>query len=62
MKLGEILIHLGQITPEQLNAALRAQEIAGGKLGTHLVELGFVGTDQLSLALSRPIGISKRYF
>lgn len=27
------------------------------KLGTHLVELGFIGTDQLSLALSRQMGV-----
>jgi hypothetical protein len=57
MKLGEILIQLGQITPEQLDAGLRAQGLAGGKLGTHLVELGFIGTDQLSLALSRQMGV-----
>ena len=57
MKLGEILIQLGQITPEQLDAGLRAQETAGGRLGTHLVELGFIGTDQLSLALSRQMGV-----
>ena len=57
MKLGEILIQLGQIAPEQLDAALRAQGLAGGRLGTHLVELGFIGTDQLSLALSRQMGV-----
>ena len=57
MKLGEILIQLGQITPEQLDAALRAQGLAGGKLGTHLVELGFIGTDQLSVALSQQMGV-----
>ena len=57
MKLGEILIQLGQITPEQLDAGLRAQELAGGRLGTHLVELGFIGTDQLSVALSGQMGV-----
>ena len=57
MKLGEILVQLGQITPEQLAAGLGAQKLAGGKLGTHLVELGFIGTDQLSLALSRQMGV-----
>jgi hypothetical protein len=57
MKLGEILIQLGQITPEQLGIGLRAQQAAGGRLGTHLVELGFIGTDQLSLALSRQMGV-----
>jgi len=57
MKLGEILIQLGQITPEQLDAGLRTQELLGGRLGTHLVKLGFIGTDQLSLALSRQMGV-----
>ncbi|MGA7740701.1 MAG: hypothetical protein ABSF35_02890 [Polyangia bacterium] len=57
MKLGEILIQLGQITPEQLDAGLRAQELAGGRLGTHLVEMGFIGTDQLSVALSGQMGV-----
>jgi hypothetical protein len=57
MKLGEILVQLGQITPEQLDAGLVAQRLAGGKLGTNLVELGFIGTDQLSLALSRQMGV-----
>ena len=57
MKLGEILVQLGQITPAQLDAGLGAQRLAGGKLGTHLVELGFIGTDQLSLALSRQMGV-----
>jgi hypothetical protein len=57
MKLGEILVQLGQITPEQLDAGLGAQRLAGGKLGTNLVELGFIGTDQLSLALSRQMGM-----
>jgi hypothetical protein len=57
MRLGEILVQLGQITPEQLEAGLAAQRLAGGKLGTHLVELGFIGTDQLSLALGRQMGV-----
>ena len=57
MRLGEILVQLGQITREQLDAALAAQGLAGGKLGTHLVELGFIGTDQLSLALGRQMGV-----
>jgi len=57
MKLGEMLIQLGQITPEQLEAGLKAQALAGGRLGTHLVELGFIGTDQLSLALGRITGV-----
>ncbi len=57
MKLGEMLIQLGQITAEQLEAGRQAQARSGARLGTHLVELGFIGTDQLSTALGRLLGI-----
>jgi hypothetical protein len=57
MKLGEMLIQLGQITAEQLEAGRQAQERSGARLGTHLVELGFIGTDQLSTALGRLHGV-----
>jgi hypothetical protein len=57
MKLGEMLIQLGQITAEQLAAGRQAQAHSGARLGTHLVELGFIGTDQLSTALGRVLGV-----
>jgi hypothetical protein len=57
MKLGEILVQLGLVTPEQVRAALRMQELSGGKLGTHLVEAKLIGTDQLANALARQMGV-----
>ncbi len=57
VRLGELLVQLGLVTPEQVQAALRRQEAAGGRLGTQLVEAGLIGTDQLAMALGRLMGI-----
>jgi hypothetical protein len=57
MRIGEVLIQLGLITTEQLEAGRRAQAQAGARLGTQLVELGFIGTDQLSRALGQLLGV-----
>ena len=53
MKLGEILIQLGMLTPEQVKAILGDRSLVGGKLGTQLVERGLLSTDQVSEALGR---------
>jgi hypothetical protein len=53
MKLGEILIQLGMLTPEQVKAILGDRSLLGGKLGTQLVERGLLDTDQVSEALGR---------
>jgi len=51
MRLGELLIEAGVITPAQLDEALRAQVMWGARLGTSLVELGYLDLDALSNAL-----------
>lgn len=51
MKLGTLLLRNAAISLTQLEAALRAQVIYGGRLGTNLVELGFVDLDQLAMYL-----------
>jgi len=48
MKLGTLLLRNAAISLTQLEAALRAQVIYGGRLGTNLVELGFVDLDVLA--------------
>jgi hypothetical protein len=53
MKLGEILIQLGMLTPVQVKAILSDRSLLGGKLGTQLVERGWLDTDQVSEALGR---------
>jgi hypothetical protein len=53
MKLGEILIQLGMLRPEQLKAVLDERNLLGGRIGTQLVERGLLDTDQVSEALGR---------
>jgi hypothetical protein len=57
MRLGEILMQLGLLTPEQLKTVLDNRNLLGGRIGTQLVEQGLVDTDQVSEALSRQMRI-----
>jgi hypothetical protein len=57
MRIGEILVARGFITADQLQEALRAQVMWGGRLGTALVELQFVSLDDLSRALGVQFGL-----
>lgn len=57
MRLGERLVREGLITAEQLDAGLRTQAQYGGRIGSNLVELGFLEVDALALALSRHLGV-----
>jgi len=53
MRLGELLVGTGDVTPEQVQLALSRQIIHGGRLGSNLVELGFISMEQLALGLGR---------
>lgn len=57
MKVGSILVKEKMITEAQLEEALRNQVIFGGKIGTNLIELGYITTDQLAMFLSRHKGV-----
>ena len=57
IKLGDLLVQNGLITKHQLKEALHAQTIFGGKLGTNLVELGYVNEMDLAKLLSTQLGI-----
>jgi len=46
-RLGDILIKKKMIFPEQLDQAVQCQVLFGGRLGTNLLELGFISEDQL---------------
>ncbi|HEY2515661.1 MAG TPA: hypothetical protein VGI39_32555 [Polyangiaceae bacterium] len=52
MRLGELLLGQHVITEAQLQAALDAQRIHGRRLGTNLVQLGYLQLDLLARALS----------
>jgi hypothetical protein len=57
IKLGQLLIKAGRISAEQLEEALRNQVVHGGKLGTNLVEMGFIKEQELALILGHKLGV-----
>ena len=56
-KLGELLIRKNLLTQAQLEEALQAQVIFGGKLGTVLIEMGLITEDTLAEILAQLISI-----
>lgn len=57
MKLGNMLVKERVITEAQLEEALRNQVIFGGKVGTNLIELGYISAEVLAEYLSRHKGV-----
>ena len=56
-RIGEIFLEHQLITAEQLDTALRRQSETGGRLGSILLELGFVKIDELLHVLSQLHGV-----
>src|SRR5262245_30967433 len=56
MKLGTLLLRNAAIGLSQLEAVLRNQVLYGGRLGTNLVELGFIDLELLSTYLAELTG------
>lgn len=56
MKLGTLLLRNAAIGLTQLEGALRNQVLYGGRLGTNLVELGFIDLELLSTYLAEMSG------
>jgi len=52
-RLGELLVETGVLGEAQLDEGLRSQVIHGARLGTNLVELGYLELDGLANALAR---------
>ena len=57
VRLGELLLREKRITPAQLQEALAHQRTSGGRLGSNLVQLGFVKDDDITSILSRQYGV-----
>lgn len=57
MRIGELLLAEGSIRADQLEAGLRTQAQYGGRLGSVLVELGFLDLDVLAAALGKQLGV-----
>jgi type IV pilus assembly protein PilB len=55
--LGEILIERNQLLPEQLEAALEGQKRTEKRLGQVLIDMGFLGHDEVMSAISQQTGI-----
>lgn len=57
MKVGSMLVKHHVITEAQLEEALKNQVIFGGKIGTNLIELGYITADKLAEFLSKNKGV-----
>ena len=57
MKLGTLLLRNAAITLSQLETALRTQVLYGGRLGTNLVELGFIDVNTLTTYLGESLDV-----
>lgn len=57
LPLGEALVQEGMITKEQIGAALKIQSQKGGKIGSILVELGYITDENLLKFLGRQQGL-----
>src|SRR6202158_2437015 len=57
IKLGELLIKHAMVTEDQLAKGVRAQQLYGSRLGTNLVELGYLSEQGLTKFLSAQLGI-----
>jgi hypothetical protein len=57
LKLGELLLKEKMVTPAQLEEALRNQMVYGIRLGSSLVEMGYVDEEALARLLSRKLGV-----
>jgi len=57
VKLGEMLIEAGLLTPVQLVEALKNQVNYGGRLGTNLIDMGYLDEEDLDRYLSKKLGL-----
>jgi type IV pilus assembly protein PilB len=57
VKLGEMLIKAGLLTPQKLQEALDYQKTNGGKLGLNLVKMGYVKEEDLTRILAQQYGV-----
>ena len=53
LKIGELLLEEGKITPQQLDQALAHQRSSGGRLGRALVQLGHLSDEDIASAIAR---------
>ncbi|MGA8204353.1 MAG: GspE/PulE family protein [Woeseiaceae bacterium] len=59
LRLGELLINAGVLTPSQLDDALAEQKKSGGRLGETLIRMGLADEDQLVTAISEQLAVAR---
>ena len=58
-KLGEILVHNGKATESGVNEALAEQKVTNEKIGTTLIDMGFIEEDDFTSAYADQLGFRK---
>src|SRR6266704_6309359 len=56
-RMGDLLVREKIISPEQLEQALKTQRESGGRLGSVLVQLGFLSDEDVTNFLSKQYGV-----
>ncbi len=56
-RFGQLLLKTGKITSDQLQEALDLQKERGGRLGSNLVNLGYIAEEELIEVLSQHFGV-----
>ena len=56
-KLGDMLVEARLINREQLESALKHQQVHGGRIGSILVTLGHLKEERLRSTLGRQLGV-----
>jgi MSHA biogenesis protein MshE len=59
LRLGELLVNAGVLTPAQLDDALTEQKRGGGRLGETLIHMGLADEDQLVTAISEQLDVAR---
>ncbi|HUS66770.1 MAG TPA: hypothetical protein VMZ28_19670, partial [Kofleriaceae bacterium] len=57
MKLGEMLVRDGRVSQAQIDAAIAHKARVGGKIGSVMVELGFLDAETLTIYLGLMLGM-----
>jgi len=57
LRIGELLTKAKLLTEEQLNRALDEQKQSGGRIGEHLIRLGYVSEEDILDCLSQQYGV-----
>lgn len=58
LRLGDILVSAKLVTRDQLQEALNGQTAGGGRLGEHLVKMGYLAESDLKRYLAKQLGLA----